>query len=138
MATTTPARASKTPAKKKPPAKPKEEDFDDIRLIKWNDDGSFDAELFDEETFTFSTDINAYLLLNAVRDGTGFLDLMDSLVLVDDEGVEDLAAAADDEGRRFHECLKRQKNLSIERLARLVGEITEIAGNESGDSSSSD
>ena len=131
--------ASSTPARTK---KKVEEPESDIELTVRNEDGSFEATIFGTDTFLFSDDVNGYLLLNAVRDGAGFLDLMDSLVLVPDipddatdKQIEELRAAERD---RFHKLLAGQKRLSIERLAKLVGDITEIAGNESTDSSSSD
>ena len=137
MATTSPARTiKKTPAKKK--------DFDDVKLVRWDDSGEeFTARIFDAEEFTFSTDVNAYLLLNASRDvaGGGFLDLMDSLVVVDtteadgDSEVEDLTRK---ERNRFHDLLKAQKQLSVERLAKFIADLMEIAGNEDGDNSSTD
>jgi hypothetical protein len=137
MATTSPARTTKkTPAKKK--------DFDDVKLVRWDDSGEeFTASIFDAEEFTFSTDVNAYLLLNASRDvaGGGFLDLMDSLVVVDtteadtDREIDEVTKTERD---RFHDLLKAQKNLSVERLAKFIADLMEIAGNEDGDSSSTD
>lgn len=138
MATTTPARTTKkTPAKKK-------EDFDDVKLVRWDDSGEeFTALVFDAEEFTFSTDVNAYLLLNASRDvnGGGFLDLMDSLVVVDTTGADgdkEVEAVTKAERDRFHDLLKAQRNLSVERLAKFIADVMEIAGNEDGDSSSTD
>lgn len=127
--------------KKAAPKKPQGEEWDDVRLISRDeDDETFVAEIFGEEEFTFSTDVNAYLLLNAVRDGGGFLDLMDSLVVVDTNGTDPKKVEADrtKERDRFHDLLKRQKHLSVERLAVFIGEITELAGNETDDSSSTD
>lgn len=130
----TPARTTKKKAAS-------ESDSDVVLIRRHEDDGSFEAEIFGTETFLFSDDVNGFLLLNAVRDGSGFLDLMDSLVLVPDaDGADDdeIEKLRDAERERFHKVLATQKRLSIERLAKMVGDLTEIAGNESGDSSSSD
>lgn len=119
--------------------KKKKEPKSDIELLEWSDDReTFTAEIFGEETFTFSTDVNAFLLLNAIRDGGGFVDLMDSLVEVEEVDDEDIEDTRRKEQDRFHSLLSRQKKLSVERLAQFVGDITEIAGNEDAETSSSD
>lgn len=138
--------AANTPANrpKKTPASKKKKEFEDVELVRWDDSGEeFTARVFGAEEFNFSTDVNAYLLLNASRDiaGGGFLDLMDSLVAVDtaeaetDKEVDALTAAERD---RFHDLLKRQDHLSVERLAKFIADLMEIAGNEDDDSSSTD
>lgn len=122
-----------------PPAKTKKNPKSDIELIEWSEDGeTFTAEIFGSETFTFSTDVNAFLLLNAVRDGGGFVDLMDSLVEVVENEDEDVEDTRRKERERFHNLLANQKKLTVERLAKFVGDITEIAGNEDAQRSSSD
>jgi hypothetical protein len=130
-----------TPARTKKKAEP---EYEDIELV-----GSFDSEaeafnakIFGEEVFRFSTDVNGFLLMNAVRGGGEFIDLLDSMVLLP-EGSQDLydremERLRSEEKERFHGVLSDQKHLSVERLARLVGDITEIAGNVSGETSSTD
>lgn len=126
----------------KPPAKKTSDPTPDIELVGSIDENSqaFDATLFGRETFRFSTDINGFLLLNAVRGGGEFIDLLDSLVLLPDDALtgedgkpltgRDLERARDIEKERFHRCLAEERNFSVERLARMVADITEIAGNE--------
>lgn len=130
---TTPARTTKKPVK----------DTVDLELVGEVDtaDETFVARLFGEEEFTFSTDINGYLLLTATRGGDEFIRLMDSLVVVDTDGLTkkaEIEAAREAERDRFHNVLASQKHLSIERLASFVGEMMEIAGNEDGGNSSTD
>lgn len=129
-----------TPAR----TKKKTEKFADIELLGDIDpeSESFQARLFGEEVFRFSTDVNGFLLMNAVRGGGEFMDLLDSMVLLPEESDgltgRDLEQARQAEEKRFHDVLATQKHLSVERLARLVGDLTEIAGNEDGETSSSD
>jgi len=135
MVTTSPARTKKTVARS--------DDDTDIELVGEIDDSaeSFTARVFDEEEFSFSTDINGFLLLTATRGGDEFIRLMDSLVLYDTKGttskkiLEERRLA---EQKRFHDVLARQSHLTVERLAKFVGDLMEIAGNEDGDSSSTD
>jgi hypothetical protein len=130
-----------TPARTKKKAEP---EYEDIELVGEFDaeNESFHAKIFGKETFRFSTDVNGFLLMNAVRGGGEFIDLLDSMVLLPD-GHEDLPEREIDQMReeekdRFHGVLTDEKHLSVERLARLVGDITEIAGNVNGETSSSD
>ena len=115
----------------------------DLELVGEIDttDETFVARVFGEEEFTFSTDINGFLLLTATRGGDEFVRLMDSMVVVDTGGLSgkrDIEAARDAERERFHNILAAQKHLTIERLASFVGELMEIAGNEDGENSSTD
>jgi hypothetical protein len=133
MATTSPART------KKPTPDPPQ----DIELVGSIDteDETFTAKIFGGEEFLFSTDVNGYLLLTATRGGDEFIALMDSLVLIPDtDGLKpkEIEAAREAEKERFHSVLAHQKHLTVERLARFVGELMEIAGNEEGESSSTD
>lgn len=130
-----------TPARTKKKAEP---EYDDIELIGEFDaeSESFNAKIFGDDVFRFSTDVNGFLLMNAVRGGGEFMDLLDSMVLLPD-GHEDLSEREierlrDEEKERFHGVLSDQKHLTVERLARLVGDLTEIAGNATGETSSSD
>ena len=115
----------------------------DLELVGEIDttDETFVARVFGEEEFTFSTDINGFLLLTATRGGDEFVRLMDSMVVVDTDGMTkkgEIEAARDAERERFHKVLAGQKHLTIERLASFVGELMEIAGNEDGENSSTD
>ena len=101
MATTTPARTTKK--------KPVEEAVD-LELVGEIDtaDETFVARVFGEEEFTFSTDINGFLLLTATRGGDEFIRLMDSLVVVDTSGLTkkaEIEAAREAERERFHGVL---------------------------------
>lgn len=133
----TPARSAKTP-------KPIEVDeYDDIELIGEIDtsDESFTAKVFSEAEFTFSTDINGFLLLTATRGGDEFIRLMDSLVIVDisdTRSKKEIGARTEAEKTRFHDVLSTQKHLTIERLAKFVGDLMDIAGNEDGETSPAD
>ena len=128
--------ASKTPAKRKAQPKKADEEFDDLTDVDYDEaNEQFTAEVFGSgERFLFSTDVNAFLLMNAARDlrGGAFLDLMDSLVTVPDG--ED----AEDERKRFHDTLGSVRHLTVERLAAFVAAITDAAGNEDGGSSPDD
>ena len=131
----TPARTTKTATAKA--------EYDDIVLVGEIDtsDESFVAKVFSEAEFTFSTDVNGYLLLTATRGGDEFIRLMDSLVLVDTDGAKDdkeIDARTEAERARFHNVLATQKHLSIERLAKFVGDLMDIAGNEDGETSPAD
>jgi len=133
MATTSPARTKK-------PTPDRSQDIELVGSIDTEDE-SFTARIFDGEEFLFSTDVNGYLLLTATRGGDEFIALMDSLVLIPDtDGLKpnEMEAAREAEKQRFHSVLARQKHLTVERLARFVGELMEIAGNEEGESSSTD
>jgi hypothetical protein len=115
----------------------------DLELVGEIDtvDETFVARVFGDDEFTFSTDINGFLLLTATRGGDEFVRLMDSLVVVDTHGLTkkaEIEAARDAERERFHNVLASQKHLTIERLATFVGELMEIAGNEDGENSSTD
>ena len=113
-----------TPAKTSEPVS-------DITLVEMAKDGAtFTAELFGAETFMFSTDVNAFLLLSAARDGVVLVNLMDSLVEVVPEKGESIDDARERERERFHELLGSQRGLSVERLSRLIGDIIDMAGNE--------
>jgi hypothetical protein len=129
----TPARTTKKATK----------EIVDLELVGEIDttDETFVARVFGDDEFTFSTDINGFLLLTATRGGDEFVRLMDSLVVVDTDGLTkkaEIEAARDAERERFHNVLASQKHLTIERLATFVGELMEIAGNEDGENSSTD
>lgn len=116
-----------TPAKRTA-SKSKTKIFEQTSEI--DDDGNFTALVFGEE-FKFSSDVNAYLLLKAVRDNGRFIDLIESLIVVEPEDGEKLEQARHRESRRFDELMTSQRNFSIEQLAELIADITDAAaGNE--------
>lgn len=128
----TPATRGKT--------KPKEPTYDDIVVLSRDDEAqTFTAKIFDGETFVFSTDINGYLHMAAFSGRTdSFIEFMDSLVevpLEDDDDDKDIERKTREEGKRFHDLLAGQKGLTIERLAKFVADITEIAGDRPTNSS---
>lgn len=104
-----------------------------------HDDASFVAHVFDEdEPFKFSTDVNAFILSGAMSGGTESIGsmrrLLMSLVLVPDTSDGDdpeLARLA--ERDRFVSMMERQQNLSMERLAKFLGDLLEAAGKETSD-----
>lgn len=117
-----------TPAKRTASKSSKTKIFEQTSEI--DDDGNFTALVFGEE-FKFSSDVNAYLLLKAVRDNGRFIDLIESLIVVEPEDGEKLEQARHRESRRFDELMTSQRNFSIEQLAELIADITDAAaGNE--------
>lgn len=112
---------------------PKPKDYADLHIIT-RDDETFRARIFDsDEVFTFSTDVNAYLMLNAFSGEPGAITTF-MLALIDIE-VDDNADADDIEikraetRRKFTDILSTQKGLSVKRLVRFVGDLTDAAGN---------
>ena len=107
--------------------------YPDIVVLR-KDDETFSARIFDDpEPFTFSTDVNGFLQLEAFSGQAGaFSELMFSMLEVDieDDDTEDqIDRKRWDVKQRFTNLLKGQKGLSIERLIRFSVNITEIAGN---------
>ena len=112
--------------------KPKS-DYADIKLVSTVED-VFVAKIFDDpEPFTFSTDVNAYLQINAFSAEPGaikqFLYSMLSVETADDADENDIARARFDLKRRFDETLATVKGLTAERLVQFLLDLTEIAGN---------
>lgn len=124
MPTTSPARTRHTKSAK---------DYADLHIVS-RDDETFRARVFDsDDLFTFSTDVNAFLMLNAFSGEPGAITtFMLSLVEIE---VDDTADADDIEikrvetRRKFTDILSTQKGLSVKRLVRFVGDLTDAAGN---------
>ena len=112
--------------------KPKN-DYADIDVLSTVED-VFIAKIFgDPEPYTFSTDVNAYLQINAFSAEPGaikqFLYSMLSVETADDATEADIARARFDIKRRFDETLASVKGLKAERLVQFLLDLTEIAGN---------
>lgn len=124
-----------TPAKKKTA---KSTTVEDVRDVEYAED-SFTAKIFDEDQpFMFSTDVNAFILSGAMSGGVESIGamrrLLMSLVLVPDaDEADDLELARLNERQRFVDVMERQQGLSMERLAGMLGDVLEAAGNATGD-----
>jgi hypothetical protein len=122
-----------TPARTRAPKQQKA--YADLTIVSRHADGdSFRAKIFDdEEVFTFSTDVNAFLLLNAYSGEPGAItDFMLSLIEVDVADADDDATIERkraDTRRHFTDILKTQKGLSISRLIQFTADLTDAAGN---------
>lgn len=122
MSTTSPARSSK-------------KKYDDVHVVAEDSElEQFTARIFDStEVFTFSTDVNFWLQMNAFSGEPGaFADFMHSLIVVDIDDDDDERTADQkrfDAKRKFGEVMKTTKHLTPERLIRFIADITEIAGN---------
>lgn len=117
------------PANRNAPKK----DFDDIKVLSMEPD-HFTAKIFDDpEPFTFSTDVNSYLQINAFSAEPGaikqFLYSMLEVTTEEDATENDIARARFDVKRRFDDLLGSVKGLKADRLVQFLLDITEIAGN---------
>lgn len=89
------------------------------------------GRLFGEEDFTFSTDVNGWLLIQAGSGRTkDFTDLIWSLIQVEAGEDETPEEARRREMDRFDSLLRSRKHFSVEDLMELVNEFTEAAGND--------
>lgn len=127
MPTTTPARTRGVKGNGK--------DYADLHVIA-RDDDSFRARIFDsDEVFTFSTDVNAFLMLNAFSGEPGAItNFMLSLVDIevpDDADADDIEIKRAETRRKFTDAISTQKGLSVKRLVKFVGDLTDAAGNGS-------
>lgn len=126
MASTSPAR---TPKNKKT--------YDDVAIVSEDPDAeTFTARIFDStEMFTFSTDVNFWLQMNAFSGEPGaFADFMHSLLEVEveeDDDEKSLDRKRFETKRRFNDVMRETKHLGPERLVQFIADITEIAGNVS-------
>lgn len=120
---------AQTPAKRTGGSKrPKGKMFEILTEV--DDDGNYEASIFGE-TFKWSTDVNGWLLLMAANDTGKFVDLVESLLVVEPEDGERIETARLRVKRRFNDLLTSQKNLPVEDVAELIADITDAAaGNE--------
>lgn len=109
-------------------------------VIVEQEDERFVASIFGEE-FTFSTDVNPWLLLMLAEGGNvaqALTKLIYSLIEVDipegtsEDEAENLRKA---EGDRFSDLMGSQRGLSMERLFKLVNDLIAAAGNGTATSS---
>lgn len=126
MPTATPARTRGVKPSK---------DYADIHIIS-REDESFRARIFDsDEIFTFSTDVNAFLMLNAFSGEAGAItSFMLSLIEIevdDNADTDDIEIKRAETRRKFTDLLAGQKGLTIKRLIKFVGDLTDAAGNGS-------
>jgi hypothetical protein len=117
--------------------KPKDPDSD-VELISESEDGSdLIVRFFGEREFTILTDVNYWLLLSSFdpRNMGGMVRLVQSLLAVNPEEGEDPEMAAFRVGRDFNEFMASRKGLTLERVVRLVTDLTAMAGNAQPESS---
>lgn len=113
----------------------------DVEFLGYSDDGhTFEARLFGERTFTFSTDVNTYILGRLTSELGVASKLLHSLLEVipqtDDDGkeIETVEAARFRLKREFDDLLDSQKGMSFERVYGLVDDLARHAmGNETGE-----
>lgn len=124
--------ASTSPAKKKAatPARRRTEVEMFEMTSEIDDDGNYTAEIYGE-TFTLSSDVNAWLLIEAgAGEPKAIVSLVHSLLVVEPEDGEDLDAARRRVQKRFTDHIGAQRNFSVERLVEFIADITEAAGND--------
>lgn len=117
--------------------KPKDPDTD-VELVSESDDGSdIVVRFFGEREFTILTDVNYWLLLSSFdpRNMGGMVRLVQSLLAVNPEEGEDPDTAAFRVGRDFNDFMATRKGLTLERVVRLVTDLTAMAGNALPESS---
>lgn len=125
------------PAKTKP-----KKDYDDIVVLSTAPDGeTFTAKIFDDVApFTFSTDVNFYLQMQAFSGEPGaineFLLSIVEIEVDDDDDDKAIEQKRFETKKRFTDILKTTRHLNAERLVRFVLDISEIAGNGTSTSSS--
>lgn len=108
-------------------------EYADIKVLS-EDDDAFVARIFDDPNpYTFSRDVNAYLMYTAYTGEPGALNsFLYSLLVVetpDEASDSDVDTARWELKRRFKETMETQKGLTMERLIKFTTDLTEIAGN---------
>lgn len=117
-----------------PATKPKTKtSYDDIEVVKLEED-FFVAKIFgDPEPFTFSTDVNFFLQYGVFSLEPGAINqfLYSLLEVVTEDGAteQDIERARLETKRRFVDLLGTTKRLTPERLIQFILDLTEIAGN---------
>lgn len=120
-----------TPAKTRNRGK----DYDDIVVVsRSDDDETFVAKIFgNDESFTFSTDANFYLQMQAFSGEPGaineFLLSLIEIHVEDDDDQKAIDQKRQETKKRFTDILKNTRHLNADRLVRFVLDLTEIAGN---------
>lgn len=91
-------------------------------------DGVFTGKVFGE-SFTFSSDVNSWLLALAGAGGSREIVALVRSILRGPNGESDVEAV-EAEFRRFNEIVGAQPNMPFERVAELINALTEVsAGN---------
>lgn len=124
---------AQTPARRTTPARSATKTKAFEQLTEPDDEGNFTALIFGEE-FKLSTDVNGWLLLMASGDASKFVDLVESLIVVETKGDERIETARLREKRRFNDLLLAQQHFGVEAVAELIADITDAAaGNADGE-----
>lgn len=130
-----PARAStKLPANRSK-TRDRTEPESDLEILSYSEDGlTFEGRLFGEETFTFSTDCNAFVTSNAAASMAGLVRFFHHLISIDHltEGKtqKQIDLIAFEEKQRFDDVMSRQRNFTFERFGKLFGDVVEATGND--------
>lgn len=82
------------------------------------------------EPFTVDTDVNGWLLfLAGAGQSRDVVNLVKSVLVVDEVDGEDIEVTRFKTLSRFTEVVGKQKNFGVEKTVELINEITELAGN---------
>lgn len=133
-----PTASSRVPVKRTAPSRTRArqaEPDSDLEVLSRADDGlTIEGRLFGQETFVFSTDVNAHVISLAAKTMGGLSDFFHRQVsidhLIDGKSQRQIDGVAFDEKRRFDDLLSQQQGLTFERYGKLFADLIEEFGND--------